>query len=143
MIERRAVELLAEKGVYITTTAGTSMLPMLRHHRDTVTVVPLRGAAKKYDVVLFRRGEKLVLHRVINIAPNGYLIRGDHCRESELVQETQLLGILSAFTRNGKTYTLYSPGYVAYSRAIVWLHPVLCLGMGVKNLLKRVLKRKK
>lgn len=141
MSEKRAEELLAKKGAYIDTTAGNSMWPMLRHRHDTVTVTPLRGKVKKYDVALFRREEQIVLHRVIKIVPNGYLIRGDHCLESELVQEDQLLGVLSAFTRNGKPYTVNAPGYVVYSRAVVWLHPVLSLAMRGKRLLVRALKR--
>ena len=141
MSEKRAEELLAEKGAYITTTVGTSMWPMLRHHRDAVTVTPLRGNVKKYDVVLFRRGMQLVLHRAIAVVPDGYLIRGDHCRESELVKEHQLLGVLSSFTRSGQSYSVNAPGYMAYSRVIVWLHPVLSLTIRARNLLKKALQR--
>lgn len=141
MSEKRAEELLAEKGAYTDTTAGTSMWPMLRHRHDTATVIPLRGAVKKYDVVLFRRTGQLVLHRVVKIVPNGYLIRGDHCLDGELVQENQLLGVLSAFTRNGKPHSVNAPGYVAYSRMIVWLHPVLSLIIRVRGLVKKALRR--
>ena len=137
MSETLTADLLAEKGAYIDTTAGSSMFPMLRHHRDTVTVVPLCGAVKKYDVVLFRRGSQLVLHRVIGFGEDGYRIRGDHCPESEWVKNEQLVGILSAFTRNGKSHTVGSPGYVAYSRIIVWFHPLVCWIMKTKSIVYR------
>lgn len=133
MSEKTVEAILKEKGAYIVTTSGGSMRPMLRHRRDTVTVVPLTGTVKKYDVVLFRRGEELVLHRVVDVLPEGYLIRGDHCRESDPVSKMQILGILSAFTRNGKPHTITSPGYVIYSRIIVWLNPVLRLAMKVRR----------
>lgn len=133
MSERRAEDILAEQGVYVSTTAGSSMWPMLRHRRDTVTVTPLHGEAKKYDVVLFRRGEKLVLHRVVGFTPDAYLIRGDHCAESERVEKTRILGVLSAFTRGGSPRSVTAPAYVVYSRLIVWLHPLLCLAARLRR----------
>lgn len=137
MSEKRLEELLYQNGVYIDTTTGSSMWPMLRHHRDAVTVVPLQGEVKPYDVVLFRRKERLVLHRVIKRVSNRYFIRGDHCRNGEWVEKSQLLGILSAFTRKGKFYTVKSPGYAVYSRLIVWLHPILCLAARGRNWWKK------
>ena len=56
---------LNEKGVYVSTTSGVSMYPMLRNRRDTIIVKPPTAPLKKYDVPLYRRGDDYVLHRII------------------------------------------------------------------------------
>ena len=48
---------------------GVSMLPMLRQGMDTVTISPIEGKLKKYDLPLYQRDNgKYVLHRVIRVA---------------------------------------------------------------------------
>ena len=43
-------EVLKEKGIYISTTVGSSMCPMLRSCRDTIIIRPVNGRLKKYDI---------------------------------------------------------------------------------------------
>lgn len=57
-------QMLDEKGIYIGTTVGTSMEPLLRTRRDVVVIEKPAGRLKKYDVPLYRRGEDYVLHRM-------------------------------------------------------------------------------
>ena len=48
---------------------GVSMLPMLRQGRDTVTLSPVTGRLRKYDLPLYRREDgRYVLHRVVGVA---------------------------------------------------------------------------
>ena len=57
---------------------GVSMLPMLRQGRDQVTLTALHGSPKKYDILLYRRGNgSFVLHRVVKIG-NTYTCIGDN-----------------------------------------------------------------
>ena len=93
----RIEDVLASEGVYAATTWGTSMYPMLRSGRDTVILRPPQGRLRCYDVPLYRVGEKYVLHRVIRVLPEGYLIRGDNCLTTERVQESQVIGVLTSF----------------------------------------------
>ena len=37
---------------------GVSMWPMLRNRHDVMMVVPAEGELHRYDVALYRRGEK-------------------------------------------------------------------------------------
>lgn len=37
-------EILEEKGIFISTTVGVSMFPMLRNRRDTIVIEPVKGA---------------------------------------------------------------------------------------------------
>ena len=49
---------LARDGVWVSTTAGVSMWPMLRNRRDTIVVRPFEGRLRPLDVALYRRGDK-------------------------------------------------------------------------------------
>ena len=46
-------DVLAREGVYVGTTAGVSMWPLLRHRRDTVVVEPCAGRLRVHDVPLY------------------------------------------------------------------------------------------
>lgn len=47
-------EILEEKGIFISTTVGVSMFPMLRNRRDTIVIEPVKGRLRKYDVPLIK-----------------------------------------------------------------------------------------
>ena len=79
----RIEDVLREKGLYVSTTAGVSMYPMLRDRRDTIMIRPAEGRLKKYDVPLYRRGEAYVLHRIVKVLPDSYVICGDNCFKKE------------------------------------------------------------
>ncbi len=118
-------EILAEGGIYVGTTKGVSMRPMMREGRDTVAVKPLAGRAKKYDVVLYRRGESYVFHRVVKVLPESYVICGDNCHRKEYgIKDADLLGVLCEFYRGEKKIKLDGLGYRFYCRLILPLRPV-------------------
>ena len=97
MIEaKKTVEqYLKENGEYVATTVGISMYPLLKHKQYAVKIVPVNRRLKKYDVALFRRGQQLVLHRVIKVYPDRYFIRGDNCENGEIVYDSQIIGVLT------------------------------------------------
>ena len=110
---------LSRDGVWVSTTAGVSMWPMLRNRRDTIVVRPFEGRLRPLDVVLYRRGDAYILHRVIEVVDGGYRILGDNCLEVEDVPEEAVLGRLEEFWRGDKHCDPYSRGWLAYAR--VWL----------------------
>ena len=65
-------------GFVIVSIKGTSMLPLLVESRDTVKLIAPNNL-KVNDVVLYERitGE-LVLHRIIKIKDNKYVMCGDN-----------------------------------------------------------------
>lgn len=121
---RRIEDVLAEEGVYVSATSGISMLPLLREGRDTVLIRPAEGRLKKYDVALYRAGGRYVLHRVIGVRPDGYVIRGDNCVARELVRDGQILGVLDGVWRGEEELDLHSPRYRRYVRVRCALAPV-------------------
>ena len=126
-------ETLTQKGFYAATVSGVSMLPLLRQNKDTVIIEPMTAPAKKYDVVLFRRDGQLVLHRIIAIKNGICLIRGDNTPGIDRVEETQLLGKMTQFTRGGKQYSTDQLTYKLYSRLLTALFPLRQLFLRIKR----------
>lgn len=141
MLDRLSAEAaLTQKGIFATTVSGVSMRPMLAGRRDTAVISPITAPLRKYDVVLFRRGEQLVLHRIVDIRGAQYIIRGDNCVGSDLVGKEQILGILTQFTRKGRQISVSAPGYRLYCRLWVASHPLRMALHGLKQGMKRIIK---
>ena len=112
-------ESLAKNGFLTYRIRGVSMQPMLRQGRDLFTVVP-KGTerCKKYDVVLYRRpSDPYVLHRIIEVLPDSYVIRGDNCIVKEYnIKDEDILGVLTSFQLNGRTISVSDWRYKLYCR---------------------------
>ncbi|MBR3289196.1 MAG: S24/S26 family peptidase [Clostridia bacterium] len=123
--ERKSAEqILAETGIWVSTTSGRSMEPMLHDRRDTVVVEPAATRLCRYDVALYRSGGKLILHRVVRVLPDGYHIRGDHCDVTESVADRQILGVMTSFTRHGRRIDAQNRRYRAYAAVWTWVFPI-------------------
>lgn len=118
-------EVLKEKGVYVSTTVGVSMYPMLRNRRDTIIIRPYEGRLRKYDVPLYKRGKDYVLHRIVKVLPDSYVICGDNCLHKEYgITDGQIIGVLTEFYRDGTHIDMNGTGYRLYSRFWVAAYPV-------------------
>lgn len=97
-------------------TSGVSMYPMLRHRKDISVIKSANYELKKNDVALYRsKSGKLILHRIIKVTPEGYVIRGDNLYNKEYVEKQDVFGYLKGFNRNGKYIDCEkSRGYKAY-----------------------------
>lgn len=106
------------KSVNITPT-GYSMLPMLRPGKDTVTLSPVTGKLKMYDIALFRRDDgRYVLHRVVK-SGDTYTFRGDHQYVNEPgIRDDQIIAVATAFCREEKNCAMDSVAYWLYCR--IW-----------------------
>lgn len=118
---------LAEKGVLIYTTTGMSMRPFLRSGQDLMVIEARKeGRCRVRDVVLYRRDSgKYVLHRVMAVRKDDYVLCGDNCWQLEPgIREDQILGSLTAVIRNGKRTEVSEPGYRRKVFAWWLLYPV-------------------
>lgn len=122
-------EELSRTGSFTYTCSGVSMLPLLRQKKDLFTITKKQGRCKKYDVVLYKRYIKTaescktayVLHRVIEVRENDYVILGDNCLNKEYgISEEDIIGVMTAFVRNGKEYSVENKAYRMY--AVVWYY---------------------
>ena len=115
-------EYLEQNGSMTYTNVGVSMLPLLRQGKDLFTVRK-KGSehCKAGDVVLYRRGDRYVLHRVVEVRDHDYVILGDNCvcREFGITDE-DIIGVMTGYVRGGKEHSVSDLGYRLYSS--LWLH---------------------
>ena len=142
MISSDIKKILSDDGVFVSTTSGVSMYPLLRNRRDTVIISPHSERLKKYDVGLFCRGDSYVLHRVIKVLPDSYMIRGDNCIMPEHVSDSEILGKLTGIYRSEKQVDMQGRAYRLYSRIIVFLSPLVRLKLRIKFLFKKITNKK-
>ena len=95
-------DVLEEQKFFAGSTCGVSMYPMLRHRRDTIVIKPVEGRLSKFDVPLYKDNGRYVLHRVIKVLPDAYIIRGDNLISKEYVTDDKIIGKLVEFYRNPK-----------------------------------------
>jgi hypothetical protein len=117
------------------------MEPMLRQNRDLVTIRVPASRLRKYDVALYRRGEKYVLHRVIGVAEDHYHIRGDNTYAIERVPDSAVIGVLTAFKRKGRAHDVTERGYRLYVRFWQAVYPLRALFMRCRRLAVRAARK--
>lgn len=149
-------ELLARDGNLVYKTRGQSMEPMLRQDRDLVVIQVPNSVLGKFDVALYKRGNSYVLHRVIGVRDDHYLIRGDNTYSIEKVPHSDIIGVLTSFQRKGRYHSVDEPGYKAYVRFWNAIYPARVFyvrsrsagisaakKLGVLPILKKILRRDK
>lgn len=138
-------EYLESNGTLTYSNVGVSMMPLLKQGRDLFTLVKLKEGerAKKYDTVLYRRPpDRHVLHRVIKVLPDAYVIRGDNCVKKEFgITDADMLAVMTSFVHRGKEHSVTERGYRFYSRFIVFIHPLVSLKLRTRSFLGRVYRR--
>ena len=133
--------LLARDGYLVYKTRGVSMEPMLHENRDLVIIQAPVSRLQKYDVALYKRGDAYVLHRVIGVEKDHYLIRGDNTYRIEQVPDRAVIGVLTSFRRKEKEITTHSRGYIRYSRLWQAIYPVRALCFRCKRKAAAVARR--
>jgi signal peptidase I len=120
-------EALDKCGTYTGLTMGGSMWPLIHQQKDNIIVVKCDYPLKKYDVpVYITKSGKYVMHRIIDVKPDCYVIMGDNLLVKEYVTQDMIIGKLVGFYKNGKKYidVENSKAYKLYSRISVALIPV-------------------
>ena len=135
-------EMLDEKGFLIYTNVGYSMMPLLRQKRDVIEIQKNENErCKKYDVVLYKRGDKYILHRILKVLPNGYIIAGDHNTFLERdVTDDMILGVMTRVVRDGKAISVDDFWYKAYVHLWCDVYPVRMGILKVKAFVYRCLR---
>ncbi len=137
-------EYLDKNGEMTYTNRGTSMLPLIKQDRDMFTVKKKSTErCRKYDVVLYRRPpESYVLHRIVEVRPDSYVLLGDNCLNKEYgISGKDIIGVMTKYIRNGKEHSTSEIGYKIYSRYAVLTFPIRRAVKLIKAKVKRLLKR--
>lgn len=141
-------EILDKTGIYSGLTSGTSMEPLIHHQKDTIIVTKANGRLKKYDIPVYKgKNGKMIMHRIVRVCDNHYIIQGDNTNYTEYVTDDMIIGRLSGFYKNGKKYIDLekNKAYKLYSKiwvAILPLRPVtMFINRGIRFIKRRILKR--
>ena len=110
-------EELDKKGILVYTNKGNSMYPLIRQGKDVLIIKKVNTRLKKMDVPLYKRKSgQYVLHRIIKVNENDYVIRGENTYYNETgIRDDQILGVLSGVIREGKEISVNSLNYKIYS----------------------------
>ena len=114
---------------------------MLRQNRDLVILQAPVSRLQKNDVALYRRGRDYVLHRVISVLSDGYLIRGDNTYSMENVPEEAILGVLTGFQRKGKDHSINERGYRLYVAFWNAIYPLRHDYVRLRRVTSRIVKK--
>lgn len=97
---KQAVE---QNGIYTGLTKGSSMEPLIHNQQDTIIIVKPEGRLKKYDIPVYvTKSGKYIMHRVIKVCSDHYVIVGDNLLSKEYVTDDMIVGVLRGFYKNGK-----------------------------------------
>lgn len=78
---------------------GTSMVPFLRHKKDWVLLRPPAGEPQVGQILLFRVGDRLVLHRLRRKKQKHYIMNGDGQATWEEIAPEQVEAVVTAVIR--------------------------------------------
>ena len=133
---------LQKNGVYASVTSGVSMHPLFKTNRDMVILKRPEAEPRKFDVVLYKVASgKYVLHRIVKVTSDKFIIRGDNTFTLEYVPKDEVLGVLTEFNRKGKRVSADNKLYVLYSRFWNLIYPLRYVSHKVISLLKRIYRK--
>ncbi len=121
---------------------GTSMLPLLVQGRDFV-VLKTCHKAKINDIIFYRRDNgAFVLHRIIGVDGNGYILCGDNQWVKEYgISDHNIIGVVTEIHRNGKVIGVDDKKYVKYYKRWLKLFPIRKMIVKLLTII-RAIKRK-
>lgn len=102
------------------------MKPLIIPQRDSVILEKTSQPLKKYDVALYRRKNgQFVLHRIVDIKKDGYVMCGDNQYIREYpVEHEAVIAVMKTVIRNNKKIQTSSFSYKLYSRVWVFLQRI-------------------
>ena len=137
-------EEIAKKGRLIYTNVGDSMMPLLREKRDLLIIEKVSGRLKKYDVPLYRRDSgQYVLHRILKVRKDDYVICGDNRWQKEYgITDRHIIGVLTGIVRDGKEISVNDTKFKWYVHLWCDFFYIRAFWLRLKHFVKRRLKKR-
>jgi len=131
---------LEEKGFVVSKVRGVSMWPLL-NQKNTTVYIEKATTFKKYDCILFMRANKdLILHRILKVHKDYYMVCGDNQAYLEKVYPLQIKGKLLEYYKHGKTKQLKGLFYQIYLRFMLFTRPLRICREFLKKVVKKVIR---
>ncbi|MBQ9748400.1 MAG: nucleotidyltransferase family protein [Clostridia bacterium] len=106
-------QVLATHGFIIHKIKGTSMLPFLNEDTDLVRLVVPKERLRRFDIALYPSQNKgFILHRVLEVKKNYYLIAGDNNAYYEKVPFDKVLAVAEGYYTDGTYIPCDDPAYL-------------------------------
>jgi len=97
---------------FVLTVTGQSMRPTLRNLKDKVELSSVTSLLSKGDLLFFERENgAVVLHRVVKVCDNGYVVSGDSQSYTENVSKDRAIAVVTRVCRNGRWIDCSSLSY--------------------------------
>ena len=129
-------------GRIIYTNVGDSMMPLIKQGRDVIVISVVNGRLKRYDIPLYKRDSgQYVLHRILKVRKNDYVICGDNrCNKEYGITDRHIIGVLSGIIRDGREIPVTDIKCRIYAHLWCDLFPVRVLIIRIRQIFKRRLK---
>lgn len=126
----------------IYTNVGDSMMPLIKQGRDVLVISVVNGRLKRYDIPLYKRDSgQYVLHRILKVRKNDYVICGDNrCNKEYGITDRHIIGVLSGIIRDGREIPVTDIKCRIYAHLWCDLFPVRVLIIRIRQIFKRRLK---
>ncbi len=123
---------------------GTSMLPLIHQGRDEVILKKPDGRLKKFDIVFYKRASgQFVLHRIIKVRKNDYILCGDNQTDYEYnITDDMILAVVDGLIIDGKTVSVTDCEYLKYAKKNLLNKKKKRLIGKIKGFIKFILRRK-
>lgn len=141
-------EIITQKlssGAHITIQPkGTSMLPLIHQGRDEVVLKKPNGRLKKFDIVFYKRASgQFVLHRIIKVRKNDYVLCGDNQTDYEYnITDDMILAVVEELIIDGKKVSVTDCDYLKYARKNLLNKKKRRIIGKIKRFIKFILHRK-
>lgn len=112
-------EVISSGGEFQLTPYGISMLPLIRPGQDSVILISPRDL-KKTDIVLYKRCDgSFVLHRIMLIQKDNYIMCGDNQNYLERdIKKEQILALVKDIYRDGEKINTETDEYKKYIKSL-------------------------
>ena len=139
----RFEDIIERDGRLVYTNIGDSMMPLIKQDRDILIIEKPNGRLKKYDVPLYKRDSgQYVLHRILKVRENDYVICGDNRYSKEYgITDRHIIGVLTAVVRNGKEIPVTDMRYRLYVHLWSDFFPIRAFILKLRSIPRRI-KRK-
>ncbi len=136
-------EEIKRTGKLIYTNIGDSMMPLIREKRDLLIIEKVNGRLKKYDIPLYKRDTgQYVLHRILKVRKNDYVICGDNRWHKEYgITDQHIIGILTGIVRDGRRISTKDKRYLLYVHIWCDFFYIRASILRIKSFLRRWLKK--
>lgn len=118
-------EVLAENGRCISKTEGDSMYPLIIEGKHKVLITLPDFPLSKGDVPLYKRDDRYVLHRIVKVRKNGYVISGDNRGHAEKdITDRDIIGVLAGVYDGTNLLKSTDAAFIKHTKKVLRNYPI-------------------